>query len=204
MNYSKRLHRYRAYLRHKSKTVTHSFSTINTSQPKVSFREVRTFQSEIDSFSRFILDYPNIETGGQLFGYWTREGVPVVCYVLGPGPNANHQVTFFNQDLNYLQTVGGAIVKNYTLEHIGEWHSHHQLGLAEPSGHDAANISNNMIKAGRERFLLCIGNCDGHNATINAFAFHSASPSYTKVPWVVSPVASPYRAAIEKSMRAFL
>ena len=83
------------------------------------FREARIFQSELDFIARCILDCPDIETGGQLFGYWTREGVPVVCYALGPGPKANHQRTFFNQDLGYLQSVGDAIVKHYGLEHIG-------------------------------------------------------------------------------------
>ena len=32
------------------------------------------YRSEIDYISRCILDYPNIETGGQLFGYWTALG----------------------------------------------------------------------------------------------------------------------------------
>lgn len=37
---------------------------------------VVVFQSELDYLSRFILDYPDIETGGQLFGYWTSMGEP--------------------------------------------------------------------------------------------------------------------------------
>ena len=168
------------------------------------FREARIFQSELDFIARCILDCPDIETGGQLFGYWTREGVPVVCYALGPGPKANHQRTFFNQDLGYLQSVGDAIVKHYGLEHIGEWHSHHQLGLAQPSGHDASNIYGNMVKAGRERFLLCIGNCDGRSAGLNAFSFASGVPSYLHAGWSVSPLESPYRAAIDRSMKAFI
>lgn len=32
---------------------------------------VLVYQSELDYLSRCILDYPHIETGGQLFGYWT-------------------------------------------------------------------------------------------------------------------------------------
>ena len=56
------------------------------------------YQSELDYLSRCILDYPDIETGGQLFGFWTNQGVPVVLYVIGPGRHANHQQSFFNQD----------------------------------------------------------------------------------------------------------
>ena len=39
---------------------------------------VLVYQSELDYLSRCILDYPHIETGGQLFGYWNSAGVPVV------------------------------------------------------------------------------------------------------------------------------
>ena len=64
---------------------------------------VLTNQEEMDILSRFILDYKNIETGGQLFGYWTFDGKPVVLYVLGPGPMAGHHSAFFMQDLDYLR-----------------------------------------------------------------------------------------------------
>lgn len=36
------------------------------------------FKSEMDFISRCILDYPSIETGGQLFGFYTETGTPVV------------------------------------------------------------------------------------------------------------------------------
>lgn len=83
--------------------------------------------SELDYISRCILDSTTIETGGQLFGFWTSTGIPVVLYAIGPGPLANHQVTFFNQDVDYLLNVGTALLQRYGLQHIGEWHSYHQL-----------------------------------------------------------------------------
>jgi hypothetical protein len=107
------------------------------------------YRSELDFISRCILDRTNIETGGQLFGFWTGNGVPVVLYAIGPGPNANHQVAFFNQDVNYLVAVGRALKENYGLHHIGEWHSHHQLGLARPSSHD----ENTMVSTFRDKNL---------------------------------------------------
>ena len=65
---------------------------------------IQIFKSELDYISRCILDRKNIETGGQLFGYWSEDGQPVVMYAIGPGPRANHQTTFFNQDVDYLLT----------------------------------------------------------------------------------------------------
>lgn len=40
----------------------------------------------------------------------------------------------------YLQSVGDILNSDYGLQHIGEWHSHHRLGLDHPSGHDAQTI----------------------------------------------------------------
>jgi hypothetical protein len=56
------------------------------------------FQSELDLISKSILDHPAIETGGDLFGYFSYSGFPVVMYVIGPGEKAKRRVDFFNQD----------------------------------------------------------------------------------------------------------
>ena len=76
------------------------------------------YRSELEYVSRCILDYKNIETGGQLFGYWTAGGSPVVVYAIGPGEKANHQVAFFNQDIDYLTSIGNVLVRHYGLHHI--------------------------------------------------------------------------------------
>ena len=110
--------------------VTEASSQPVSSEPGLDVRP-QIFRSEMDYISRCILDYPNIETGGQLFGYWTSDGIPVIMYAIGPGPSANHQGTFFNQDVNYLLEVGNVLRDRYCLQHIGEWHSHHRLGLSE-------------------------------------------------------------------------
>lgn len=164
------------------------------------------YQSEFDYISRCILDYPNIETGGELFGFLTEYGVPVVCYALGPGPRANHQTAFFNQDTDYLQTVYNEINKRYGLRYIGEWHSHHQLGLAKPSGHDASTIVHGMGRNSFRHFLLCIGNCDrGNHSTLNAFTFHiNDAYNYRHAPWDVVKIESPYRKIIDNELTSLI
>ena len=116
------------------------------------------YQSELEYMVKCTLDRNDIETGGQLFGHWTSDGIPVVLYALGPGPNANHQVTFFQQDVEYLVKVGHLLKSRFGLHHIGEWHSHHQLGLDHPSGTDIHTMS--LVK----RFLLCIATCSTNKA----------------------------------------
>ena len=156
------------------------------------------FKSEMDFISKCILDYPSIETGGQLFGFYTESGTPVVLYAIGPGRNANHQVAFFNQDIEYLTRIGAKLKNLFGLHHIGEWHSHHQLGLARPSGHDASTMINTIREKGLGRFLLCIGNCDGRSTTLNPFPCNNRD--YIAGHWDVIFSDSPIRRPADRLM----
>lgn len=158
------------------------------------------YQSELDYISRCILDYPQIETGGQLFGFYTVKGTPVVCYALGPGPNANHQVTFFQQDIPYLKEKGTILAKEFALQHIGEWHSHHCLGLDHPSGHDSETMQSAIDSQHLGKMLLCIGVCDANGTTINGFIYSEAGSSHPQVDWVVKAQESPYRRVVDERL----
>lgn len=165
---------------------------------------VIVFQSELNYIHDCILEYPDIETGGQLFGYWTADGIPVVLYAIGPGPRANHQKTFFNQDVDYLVRVGRQLRDRYGLHHIGEWHSHHQLGLARPSGHDAHTMNSTIREKGLGRFLLCIGNINGPGMDVKVGAFLCDGSACTAAGW--NPVAadSPVRRLIDRELDTIL
>ena len=139
--------------------------TFNDASP----RKAIIFKSELAFICKHILEYPDIETGGELFGYWTSEGAPVILYAIGAGPKANHQVTFFNQDKGYLLSEGKILKERYGLQHIGEWHSHHKLGLARPSRHDAHTMISTIQEMHLGRFLLCIGNCTDSTSCLNCF-----------------------------------
>jgi len=161
-------------------------------------RTALIYEGELDYLSRCILDYPDIETGGQLFGYWTADGVPVVLYAIGPGPRANHSYAFFNQDVDYLVGVGELLVARYGLQHIGEWHSHHRLGLAVPSGHDASTMVNCIRRQNLGRFLLAIGNCTDAASTLNAFNFSQGSGyDHVHAAWDVKRGESPFRRVVD-------
>ena len=160
------------------------------------------FRSELDYISRCILDCPNIETGGQLFGSWTEDGTPVVLFAIGPGARANHQQTFFNQDVDYLLTVGTELKNRFGLVHIGEWHSHHQLGLARPSGHDVSTMVSTIREKHLSRFLLCIGNCNGRSSTLNPFMCDDRTCTATS--WNVVRQESPVRRPVYEYMGSIL
>ena len=157
------------------------------------------YQSELDYISRCILDCKNIETGGELFGFWTASGVPVVLLAIGPGPKANHQVTFFNQDVEYLVELGQLLIAKFGLQHIGEWHSHHQLDLARPSFHDAETMASSISHRHLGRFLMGLGNCDELSSMFNAFEFvEGFGTDFRMIPWDVKEGASPFRESCER------
>ena len=160
------------------------------------------YRSELEYVSRCILDRKDIETGGQLFGYWTENGVPVVLYAIGPGPKANHQKTFFNQDVDYLVTVGRRLKSEYGLWHIGEWHSHHQLGLAKPSSHDVNTMVSTIREKGLGRFLLCIGNCDDRTSTLNGYLCDKTTCDRQR--WDIIMATSPVRRFIDSLLKDIL
>ena len=64
---------------------------------------VYIYRGELDFMARTILDSPHMETGGNLFGYWTPSGDAVIMYVLGPGRKSVARFTSFIQDADYLQ-----------------------------------------------------------------------------------------------------
>jgi len=161
---------------------------------------VIVYQSELDYISRCILDYKNIETGGQLFGFYTSKGIPVVCYAIGPGARANHQVTFFNQDKGYLIEIGERLLREYGLQHIGEWHSHHQLGLDHPSSHDIRTVQTTIDEQHLGQFLLCIGTCTNTTATIHAFNLKENANDCHSIKWSIKAIESPYRARIDAEL----
>lgn len=152
------------------------------------------YQGELDYMARCVMDYPEIETGGDLFGFWTHSGYPVIQYVIGPGPKANHQVAFFNQDGDWLETSGKLLREAHGLQHIGQWHSHHKLGLAEPSSHDVSTVVRAIGLYELKQFLLVITNIRNEAVTINGFLLRreegrNVNPSG----WVVLDGDSPAR-----------
>jgi len=152
------------------------------------------YKSELDYISRCVLDYPNIETGGDLFGFWTHSGFPVIQYVIGPGQHANHQISFFNQDANYLYEIGNKLRETHGLQHIGEWHSHHKLGLAEPSSHDISTVCKAISIYNLSNFFLVITNILVNSTSINGFMFNKEmGRDFDYAGWVILEGSSPIR-----------
>ena len=167
---------------------------------------VYIYRGELDFMARTILDSPHMETGGNLFGYWTPSGDAVIMYVLGPGRKSVARFTSFIRDADYLQLHADRLFEEYHLSHIGVWHSHHGLGLSHPSGGDVQSIQEGMLADGLSRCILAIGICDRAGASVNAFSFVCTGEGVKMnlVPWNVvqgdGSVRSRYDAAYRDSV----
>ena len=136
------------------------------------------FEEDKERIRSWVLDYPDLETGGSLFGLWTNGRNPVVHITLGPGENCRRTGYSFYQDLSYLERVGNIMTGDYMLCHIGEWHSHHRLGLDRPSGGDVSTVVRNY-PTGVCGFILMIVNIVSRTEVkLSPFMFTGSSAYY--------------------------
>ena len=166
--------------------------------------------SELEFISRCALDYENIETGGDLFGYWDKNGNPVVQFTTGAGKNTKRTNGSFFQDIDYLHECVQYLYKNHALEHIGSWHSHHEMSLSYPSGGDSATVMNSLNSFSTGKFLLVICNIlsiRNKEVSVNGFVFSKTQENYKEIKWVtLLAKENPYRKEIveEKNVEEYL
>jgi len=105
-----------------------------------------TWESELRAIAAEALAW-SIETGGDLFGRW--HDVPMVLLATKAGPAAQRNHAHFRLDVDYLRQLSEIMASDWALRYFGDWHSHHRLGLAAPSGGDRKRI---VSIAGRNQF----------------------------------------------------
>ena len=92
--------------------------------------------------------YDHDETGGRLLGVYRREEGQLEIQVTGiiePGPNARRTSTSFFQDGDYQASVFRRLEAKYpSIEHLGNWHTHHVNGYPTLSGGDRETYHRNV------------------------------------------------------------
>ena len=118
-------------------------------------------EGERDQINKWVERHENIETGGDLFGAWIDNRTAVVQFVLGPGKGCRRTGVSFFQDIDYLRNAGSYLTQKHGLCNIGQWHSHHRLGLTRPSGGDENTVWGNMPNLGLDRYIVIIATIPG-------------------------------------------
>jgi hypothetical protein len=177
---------------------------MRTYPPEAIGAKIIIYQSELDRIAGWAASHPRTETGGDVFGYRTRSGVPIAAVALGPGPLARHEATAFLQDMDFLKRKGKALNQSHGLQYIGEWHSHHLLGLDRPSAGDCSTVAAIFERNPFDDFFLCIVNLHERDGagnrsmgmTAGAFHFVRGQRAPATAAWVVLGIDSPIAAQI--------
>ena len=86
--------------------------------------------------------YDREETGGRVIGHFAMDGDSLVIQAKGviePGPNARRTRTSFFQDGDHQTEVFRRLeAEDPSIEHLGNWHTHHVNGHPTLSGGDRA------------------------------------------------------------------
>ena len=168
--------------------------------------KVLIYERDYKELCAWVLKCENIETGGDLFGVWADKRTAVIQLVVGPGKQCRRTSVSFYQDVPYLERVGSYVTQHEGLCHIGEWHSHHRMGLARPSGGDERTVWSNMPSYKLNRFVIFIANIqsarNSDNVNIGCFLFEIETKSYQELPIVkgefeILPARNPFSAKRE-------
>jgi len=168
--------------------------------------KILIYESELNFLAQCILDYPETETGCDLFGFWSHSGHAVIQYIIGPGELAKRSKTTFHQDEEYLKSIGDELRKTHGLQHLGNFHSHNTFKLKKPSQHDTNTVVKAMNSYHLDRFLLMIGNIVNDNCTtINAYQYKRGKENlYDHSGFVVLPGESPIRTIFDATCSSYL
>ena len=163
-----------------------------------SANRVSIYHEEAERICRFVMAYPNLETGGDLFGFWTNSGAPVVAYAIGPGRYSRHCYASFYQDAEWLHAAGTGLYDRHGLQHIGEWHSHHQLGLNQPSAGDIRTVVHGMEAKNWRKFVLMIATLDASPGSPVMQNYYLVNPygGYKPLRPRALPGGSPFRTGL--------
>ena len=168
-------------------------------QPMRATGKALIYADEAQRIARFVCEYPDIETGGDLFGYWTHSGAPVVSYAIGPGRGSRHYPMSFYQDADWLHDVGTRLYDQHGLQHVGEWHSHHLLGTNRPSEGDIRTVVRGIAAKDWAKFLLMIATLDPRPNSPVLQNYYLVYPNsyYRPLRILVLDGASPFRSGQE-------
>jgi hypothetical protein len=165
------------------------------------------YAGDLQNLAHWVRDSPDKETGGDLFGNWSHVGNPVVQAVIGPGPQARRSATLFHQDIDFLRAQAALLARQGGLQHIGQWHSHHRLGLEEPSEHDNRTIQRALANYHLPAFVLCIATLreipeapqKPAEVHLHPFLYRAENPRPCPLAVVVVPGCSPFAPVLQTS-----
>lgn len=119
---------------------------------------VMVYRSELRAIAAEANKHPDQETGGDLYGLWTHGQRPVVFLATGPGPGASGRHSDFQQDHHYIMDCERILYNSFGIQYLGDWHSHHWIGMSTPSKGDVTRAHRVLSRSNRQRIVEIIVN----------------------------------------------
>jgi hypothetical protein len=158
------------------------------------------YQSEIQAMCLTTAQFPDIETGGLLFGAYNGEGMATVAAMTPPSVNADHTTYNFQEDVQHANQCCHFFLDHFGLFPVGRYHSHHQLSLNSPSDGDIETASSWIRRGKFPCFLEIILTIKEGKVQLNPWVYrHAGQPELASVYSVDRP--SPIRmASVDKTV----
>ena len=173
---------------------------VKTSKKPLS-QYITAFAGDLQYMAGDAHSHGNIETGGGLYGLWSHSGRPVIMLATPSGPGACNETAHFAVDTDYVTRVNGQLQKRFGIQYLGNWHSHHSLGMDHPSRGDVGQIHRVAGRNNIPRMVqIVLTHEGGAIVRVNAFIYAEAPKGpYTRCPLKILPDQSPIRTALAGS-----
>ncbi|MER7362447.1 hypothetical protein [Nonomuraea wenchangensis] len=136
---------------------------------------IRIYESELETICDETFEHQDIETGGGLYGLFSHGGSATVFLATRPAGQVVRSEATLELDPEVARAMENGMWTTFGLQSLGMWHSHHWIGLFEPSSGDLSRARGLAAKAERLRHVEILANfVNGEGA---------AAPQRPRLPW---------------------
>jgi hypothetical protein len=168
---------------------------------------VRIYESELALITDETLGHQDLETGGSLFGLFSHGGGPTIFLATRPAGRIRKGNTSLELDPNVTRLLEEIVWKGFGVQCIGLWHSHHWIGLMEPSPGDRERTRRYAQRYDRPQYTEILANFGGdrngeHWVHLTPFFYLDARElTRAETTFEVLPGTSPLRQALAEYQR---
>ncbi|MEV4287046.1 hypothetical protein AB0K40_16200 [Nonomuraea bangladeshensis] len=119
---------------------------------------IRIYESELETICDETFEHQDIETGGSLYGLFSHGGSATVFLATRPAGEVVRRETALELDPEVARVMESGVWTTFGLQSLGMWHSHHWIGLFEPSSGDLSRARGLAAKAQRLRHVEILAN----------------------------------------------
>ena len=104
------------------------------------------WESELQALCGLAISKWEVEIGGEIYGFLTRNRRIVIGLISPNGPHAELGKVYFKQDIEFTKKITYLLFKKFLIDYFGSHHSHHHLGLESLSNNDICSMNSIAVK----------------------------------------------------------